>query len=791
MDTAPIAPPPGRAVRSARVIRSPRYIPVAVYGAIVILVGAIVLPFAGQQIRDLQQRIATPFKGASGLALRLIPSGMFIVTALLIPISAFVVLLVLRRQRQARAVLLAAIIGALADVGVAVGLQRFFSFEVLGAIGRITDKNPLPTQFTLTGLVAVLVLAQPWGSRRWIRLGWWAIALSTLSRVLLTDLPAGPVVLMLGIGVLVGALVGLFAGDLGTPLAPVAVSRAAARVGITLVNLRPTRVPRSARAAWIGRDPTGQEWLIHSASPDQGTMTRLRQAARAAMLRGTGDRAPARNLRRLIEHRLLVQMVAEASGAAVPHPGGLGSDGDEILFFQHHLVGTRLSRLSVDDTRAAIPQAWAQVAKLHERGVRHGDLILDNFLIDPDGHVWVVDFSDGEIDCDSAARSTDIVNLLASTAAVIGAEEAVDLATAAVGRSVVATSLPRLQPAGLRRSARQKRAQLAELRKVASAKVGVEEVELAQLRRLKPRTLLGFGMLGGAVYVLLPQFASAGAIFDQLRSAQLQWVALALVAFGLTYVGAGRAIVGSVPDPVPFGWAMSTAMASSFTNSVAPAGMGGVALGVRFLQRLGVPTPVALSGTLLNTLCGLVVHIILMAATVLTLGRTEVLSGVKIPWATVGWVLLGVVLVLLALASLRPIRARVRKRFEKPVREALASLADLVRSPLRLVSLVGGSALVTCGYATAFVLCARAVGLSAPISELVIVYLTAAIITTVAPTPGGLGAAEAAYAAGLAAVGYPGGQSLACVLIFRGVTFWVPILPGYLMLKLLERRGMV
>jgi len=71
------------------------------------------------------------------------------------------------------------------------------------------------------------------------------------------------------------------------------------------------------------------------------------------------------------------------------------------------------------------------------------------------------------------------------------------------------------------------------------------------------------------------------------------------------------------------------------------------------------------------------------------------------------------------------------------------------------------------------------------------VYLTAAIVATVAPTPGGLGPAEAAYAAALGAIGVAAGPAIACVLVFRLMTFWLPIAPGYWTMRLMERRRLL
>ena len=59
-------------------------------------------------------------------------------------------------------------------------------------------------------------------------------------------------------------------------------------------------------------------------------------------------------------------------------------------------------------------------------------------------------------------------------------------------------------------------------------------------------------------------------------------------------------------------------------------------------------------------------------------------------------------------------------------------------------------------------------------------YLGASIIAAAAPTPGGLGALEAAVVAGLTGVGMESGAAVAAVLSYRLVTYWLPILPGWI-----------
>jgi uncharacterized protein (TIRG00374 family) len=72
-----------------------------------------------------------------------------------------------------------------------------------------------------------------------------------------------------------------------------------------------------------------------------------------------------------------------------------------------------------------------------------------------------------------------------------------------------------------------------------------------------------------------------------------------------------------------------------------------------------------------------------------------------------------------------------------------------------------------------------------------VVYLAGATLGQAAPTPGGLGAVEAALAAGLTAGGLDGGIAVSAVLLFRLLTFWIPTIPGYWSFNWLTRKGLL
>jgi uncharacterized protein (TIRG00374 family) len=72
------------------------------------------------------------------------------------------------------------------------------------------------------------------------------------------------------------------------------------------------------------------------------------------------------------------------------------------------------------------------------------------------------------------------------------------------------------------------------------------------------------------------------------------------------------------------------------------------------------------------------------------------------------------------------------------------------------------------------------------LASVAVVYLTGSAIGSAAPTPGGLGAVEVALSAGLTAAGVASATALSAVLLFRLLTFWLPVPVGWLAFNRLQ-----
>jgi uncharacterized protein (TIRG00374 family) len=101
----------------------------------------------------------------------------------------------------------------------------------------------------------------------------------------------------------------------------------------------------------------------------------------------------------------------------------------------------------------------------------------------------------------------------------------------------------------------------------------------------------------------------------------------------------------------------------------------------------------------------------------------------------------------------------------------------------------GGSLVTTAAYALALWYSIQAFGGGVGFITATTVFLAGSAVAQAAPTPGGIGAAEAVLIAGLTAFGLASAVAVPAVFLYRIATFWLPILPGWLALQRLQHDG--
>ncbi|MER5385271.1 lysylphosphatidylglycerol synthase transmembrane domain-containing protein [Streptomyces sp. NPDC002688] len=315
-------------------------------------------------------------------------------------------------------------------------------------------------------------------------------------------------------------------------------------------------------------------------------------------------------------------------------------------------------------------------------------------------------------------------------------------------------------------------------------------VEPARLERIRPRTLISF--IAGAIgaYFLLTQLTHTpfGTLFD---SAEWGWVAAAVLFSALSYFAAAMSLLGFVPERVPFLRTVAAQVAGSFVKIVAPAAVGGVALNTRFLQRAGVRPGLAVASVGASQLFGLGCHILMLLSFGYLTGteKTPSLS----PSRTVIAGLLTVAVLVLVVTSVPLLRKFVSTRVRSLFAGVVPRMLDVLQRPQKLITGIGGMLLLTACFVMCLDASIRAFGneetTSLSLASVAVVFLAGNALGSAAPTPGGIGAVEATLTVGLIAVGLPKEVAAPAVLLYRLLTLWIPVLPGWLFFNHLTRKG--
>ncbi|MEV2213128.1 lysylphosphatidylglycerol synthase transmembrane domain-containing protein [Streptomyces sp. NPDC050997] len=314
-------------------------------------------------------------------------------------------------------------------------------------------------------------------------------------------------------------------------------------------------------------------------------------------------------------------------------------------------------------------------------------------------------------------------------------------------------------------------------------------VEPARLERVRPRTLISF--IAGAIgaYFLLTQLTHIE-LGPLVANAEWGWVAAAVLFSAASYFAAAMALLGFVPERVPFMRTVAAQVAGSFVKIVAPAAVGGVALNTRFLQRAGVRPGLAVASVGASQLFGLGCHILMLLSFGYLTGteKTPSLS----PSRTVIAGLLTVAVLVLVVTSVPFLRKFVATRVRSLFAGVVPRMLDVLQRPQKLITGIGGMLLLTACFVMCLDASIRAFGdqtTSLSIASVAVVFLAGNALGSAAPTPGGVGAVEATLTVGLIAIGLPKEVAAPAVLLFRLLTLWLPVLPGWLAFNHLTRKG--
>jgi len=298
--------------------------------------------------------------------------------------------------------------------------------------------------------------------------------------------------------------------------------------------------------------------------------------------------------------------------------------------------------------------------------------------------------------------------------------------------------------------------------------------------------LLGAAFLGGVV--IIASHASEGEAFLRLiLEAKPLWLVAAFVLQAATYVAQGeiwRNLGRRAGHPLPFALMYKLALAKLFVDQALPsAGLSGTIVVAQVLEQGALPRVEVLAGAVVNTTSFFFAYVVSLAGALIILslfGQANAFTVVSsvvfmLLSAGLGWAMMAL--------SGKDIGKRIGWAGRLGVvRDALEVMKDADPKIARDIRLQ----LIATGYQFAtFLLDAltlwmliRSLGAAVHPSYVFASFMLANLVRTIGIVPGGLGVFEAASVLMLRAGGVSVAVALSATLLFRGLTFVLPMAPG-------------
>lgn len=309
------------------------------------------------------------------------------------------------------------------------------------------------------------------------------------------------------------------------------------------------------------------------------------------------------------------------------------------------------------------------------------------------------------------------------------------------------------------------------------------------------RGVLGQAALVGlGLYFFLQAFSGVDLreLVDTIKSGSVPLLVLALVVAQLPRFTWAVATRAASPQPVPYRPIAMLQLALPFFNLFAPYTVARMAVNIRFFRRQGVSAAAAVSIGAIDTLGGTAAQILILVVALLLASESIDLEFERTngPLLHLLLVVIALVLVGALVSAIVPALRRRVVAVAKPQLQDMARTFAGVRSPGRLLQILGGNAASELLLALTLTIVVHAFDASASFATLVVVNVGVALFASLIPVPGGIGVVEGSLVIGLTAAGIPQATAIVCSVTYRLCTYYLPPIWGWFAYRALRRRGL-
>ena len=738
--------------------------------------------FAAQTTAGLDADLTT--------ATRVLPSfALFILNTIgatsiiFVPVLVGISLLTRNRTRQLVDALLAAGLSVLTLVAISILVVQSNSPRLIVALtGGIQTEGVTPLDPLIAGLISFLVIARVFDRGK---LG----LIATISVIALSfaSLVAGQTTIVTQlVNILLGWAIGLAVRySFGTPINRASVEKLqqeldAGGLGIEQIELSSDTSEGRIYRAILKTGAQINIWVFDWELQGSGV---LGSWWRGLTIKTSGD-FKGMSIRRRVERTALLTYAISATGVRVPEVEMVREiEPDSIFIALENLSGSSFAELyskKIKLTTSQIEKFLTDVKVIHDADIAHRSLSAENIFVTQSGDIAFTGVHSGTVASTDLQQRVDLAEALVTASRASSIIETVQVAKRLFTTKELIRTIPAIQSVAMSRKTRQylstNKELLKDLRKALGELAPTAELQPISFQRIKWKNILLATASVVALYVLVPQFSQIS-IKGLITTAEWKWAIVALIGSVLTYIASTALLLSFVSVPISWFRTLQAQLAASFATLVTPPTLGSVAVNMRFLSRAGVTSPAAATAVGVSQVIIFFIHVLLLVVFGVIAGSQTDFSF-RPPRITL--VIFVIIFALIILSfSITKIRNWILTKTRPIFSQVGPTLAIIVQQPQRLLISILASISLNFSYSVAFYAALNAFGSDISFATAAFVYLAGATIGQAAPTPGGIGAVEAALVAGLTASGIPSGTALSGVLLYRVATFWLPVLPGW------------
>lgn len=496
-----------------------------------------------------------------------------------------------------------------------------------------------------------------------------------------------------------------------------------------------------------------------------------------------------------IHHHYAMILGLQNAGLTVPGVYGVADSSESsILVFHRDHMPLECNPNTMSDHDMELFMTY--LSEAHRHGFTHRRITPETLSRMENGQPVIAGWQNGDYGSAPPNYALDKVQLLVLLGALNGIDRAIACARRTWGDEQLIDLAPFIQkaavPAAIRALPACDKHMLNTLRSRIAALAPQEvadSMETVTLSRFSFRSFIAIALLVVAVYVVFTQIQPA----EMIKAVKEANIAMALVCvlFGLLAWFGSAMTLGCFMDADkrnPIGLYCSQ-MASGFTAVSMPAGVGPAFVNLQFLRKSGYRNTAATAiMSAVWAVQGGTTIILLLLIGIFT-GRNT-LSGM-IPTNTLILVITIVALVISAAMAIPPVRHIVTEKYLPIVKSYARSLVNVLSHPKELAFGILGALVLNISTGLGFWIALMAFGCHTNPVETTFIFLLANTLGSVVPTPGGLGAVEAALSVAFTAVGIPSTIAVSATLVYRIAFYWLRIPMGAVAMKWLDRHNLI